>query len=381
MDPTNSFNLSKEEPIVLLPIDMRFNDGHRLSITVYSVLMVISAIGNITVLTVLIRRRMRGSSRIEIMLTHLAIADLLVTFLMMPLEIGWAATVSWRAGDTMCRVMAFFRTFGLYLSSFVLCCISIDRYYAVLKPLSISENRGKIMIAIAWFCSCLCSAPQSLIFHVERHPNITWYEQCVTYNFFQNSKHEIIYSVFGMLMMYAIPLLVVIFSYTSIYFEIFRRTRISNSERFRRSNAEVLGRAKRRTLRMSFTIVLVFVVCWTPFYVMSMWYWLDRETAMKVDQRVQKCLFLFACTNSCMNPIVYGAYNIRKKIDRNNMSSHYGQNSKKLIRSRDSSRTICISMNFSSCGDTVEIPTYRTNGHFHPPPYQTTVAATTTIKE
>lgn len=28
------------------------------------------------------------------MLTHLAIADLLVTFLMMPLEIGWAWTVS-----------------------------------------------------------------------------------------------------------------------------------------------------------------------------------------------------------------------------------------------------------------------------------------------
>ncbi|KAF4527496.1 hypothetical protein B566_EDAN015433 [Ephemera danica] len=34
---------------------------------------------------------------------------------------------------------------------------------------------------------------------------------------------------------------------------------------------------------------------------------------MKVDQRVQKALFLFACTNSCMNPIVYGAFNIRVK--------------------------------------------------------------------
>lgn len=46
---------------------------------------------------------------------------------MMPLEIGWAATVSWRAGNLMCRVMAFFRTFGLYLSSFILVCISVDR--------------------------------------------------------------------------------------------------------------------------------------------------------------------------------------------------------------------------------------------------------------
>lgn len=51
-------------------------------------------------------------------------------------------------------------------------------------------------------------------------------------------------------------------------------------------------------------------------------YWLDKETAIKVDQRVQKCLFLFACTNSCMNPIVYGVYNIRKKIERNNMVNY-----------------------------------------------------------
>lgn len=47
---------------------------------------------------------------------------------MMPLEIAWAATVQWLAGDVMCRVMMFTRTFGLYLSSYVLICIAIDRY-------------------------------------------------------------------------------------------------------------------------------------------------------------------------------------------------------------------------------------------------------------
>lgn len=46
----------------------------------------------------------------------------------MPLEIGWAFTVEWTAGDAMCRIMMFFRTFGLYLSSFILVCISLDRF-------------------------------------------------------------------------------------------------------------------------------------------------------------------------------------------------------------------------------------------------------------
>lgn len=89
--------------------------------------MALSSIGNITVLVLLLKRRYKRPSRIDTMLTHLAIADLLVTFIMMPLEIGWAWTVSWRAGDGMCRLMSFLRTFGLYLSSFVLVCISVDR--------------------------------------------------------------------------------------------------------------------------------------------------------------------------------------------------------------------------------------------------------------
>lgn len=60
----------------------------------FSILMVLSSIGNITVLVLLLKRRFKRPSRVDTMLTHLAIADLLVTFLMMPLEIGWAWTVS-----------------------------------------------------------------------------------------------------------------------------------------------------------------------------------------------------------------------------------------------------------------------------------------------
>ncbi|CAL8137216.1 unnamed protein product [Orchesella dallaii] len=70
-----------------LPIDMRFNDGHKLAITLYTILMVLSAIGNITVLYAIIRLSRKGKlSRINILLLNLTIADLLVTFVMMPLE-------------------------------------------------------------------------------------------------------------------------------------------------------------------------------------------------------------------------------------------------------------------------------------------------------
>ncbi|KAF7270171.1 adipokinetic hormone/corazonin-related peptide receptor variant I-like [Rhynchophorus ferrugineus] len=299
-----------------LPINMIFNDGHRLSITVYSVLMVFSAIANITVLVLLMRRRKMNPSRINSMLIHLAIADLLVTFLMMPLEIAWACTVQWLAGDFMCRIMSFFRTFGLYLSSFVMCCISIDRYYAVLKPLYLVDldRRERLMVVGAWIGAMICSAPQMFLFHVEHHPNITWYKQCVTYHSFPSYAHELAYSVSGMILMYAFPLAVIIFCYASILLEIFRRTRDPNrADSVTRSSLAFLGKAKVRTLKMTIIIVFVFFVCWTPYHVMCVWYWYDRDSAQQVDQRVQRGLFLFACTNSCMNPLVYGLFNIRAR--------------------------------------------------------------------
>ncbi|KAF5270240.1 hypothetical protein FQA39_LY08454 [Lamprigera yunnana] len=320
------------EPI--LSNDMKFNDGHLLSIIVYSILMVFSAVGNITVLVLIIRRRRKIPSRINIMLIHLAIADLLVTFLMMPLEIGWAATVSWKAGDVVCRIMAFFRMFGLYLSSFVLVCITMDRYFAVIRPLKLTgvDKRGKIMLSAAWFGSTVCSSPQMIIFHVEVHPNVTWYEQCITYNVFPSYAHELTYIIFGMLVMYAFPLTVFVYCYGAILMEIFRRSKDTiGGECIRRSSIGFLGKAKIRTLKMTIIIVVVFFICWTPYYVMSIWYWCDRETASEVDPRIQKGLFLFACTNSCMNPIVYGMFNIRPHRDRE-QSVYYNSRHRSSIR-------------------------------------------------
>jgi gonadotropin-releasing hormone receptor len=68
---------------------------------------------------------------------------------------------------------------------------------------------------------------QVVIFHVERHPNVTWYEQCVAFNMFPTKLHELTYRVLGMVMMYGLPLVVIITSYACILAEIFRRYQLS----------------------------------------------------------------------------------------------------------------------------------------------------------
>ena len=155
-----------------LPADMQFNSAHVISIVGYSSLFLVSSVANCTILLILIRRYKKTKSRVNLLLIHLAIADLLVTFLMMPLEIGWAATVMWLAGDFMCRFFSFFRIFGLFLSSNILICISLDRFYAIVCPLSAGKaaRNMKILLWAAWIISILSAAPQ-----VSKQLNIKYY--------------------------------------------------------------------------------------------------------------------------------------------------------------------------------------------------------------
>lgn len=138
-----------------------------------------------------------------------------------------------------------------------------------------------------------------LVFHEEAHPKFRWYKQCLTIGSFPTFTHELTYSIFVMITMYWFPLIVIVYTYTSILAEMYRRSRDATSgkayplyfrttkltkmtkltkltestlpDKIRRSSLGFLGRARVRTLKMTIIIVLVFLICWTPYYVMSFW--------------------------------------------------------------------------------------------------------------
>jgi hypothetical protein len=146
---------------VQIPPEMIFTDDNMVSVIAYTCLFIVAACGNLTVFITLFRNR-QIKSRVNLFIMHLCIADLIVTFIMMPLEIAWHITVAWVAGDAACRIMMFFRAFGFYLSSFILVTISLDRYFAILHPLSMNDadKRGKIMLGLSWVFSVVSSIPQ-----------------------------------------------------------------------------------------------------------------------------------------------------------------------------------------------------------------------------
>ncbi|ESP00340.1 hypothetical protein LOTGIDRAFT_140886 [Lottia gigantea] len=254
-----------------LPRELTFNDDSLVSVITCSCLFIIAACGNLTVFITLFRNR-NIKSRVNLFIMHLSIADLIVTFVMLPLEAAWHLTVAWKGGDMACRAMMFFRAFGFYLSSFILVTISLDRYFAIMHPLSLNDadRRGRIMLSLAWICSIVASIPQSVIFHVERHPVYEWFTQCVTFNFFPSPSHELAYNLFNVIAVYGLPLVIITGTYSLILCEISKKSRQSQMQlesssirqkgELRRSAMGIIERARIRTLKMTLVIGKIHIV-------------------------------------------------------------------------------------------------------------------------
>ncbi|KAK8782488.1 hypothetical protein V5799_016173 [Amblyomma americanum] len=153
------------------------------------------------------------------------------------------------------------------------------------------------------------------------HPMMPGFRQCVTFAFFAVPWQEKAYNLFCLLALYGVPLVAIVVCYCRILWEIHKQSKESHADqlvlpeqqqagrlRLRRSDVRHITRARNRTLRLTIIIVLAFFLCWTPYVVMVLWYQIDPESASNVDGYLQSSLFMFAVSNSCVNPLVYGSF-------------------------------------------------------------------------
>lgn len=94
-------------------------------------------------------------------IASLALADLVMTFVVMPLDAIWNITVQWYAGDIMCKLLCFLKLFAMHSLAFILVVVSLDRYRAILHPLDSldAKLRNRRMLLLAWTLSLLLASP------------------------------------------------------------------------------------------------------------------------------------------------------------------------------------------------------------------------------
>jgi hypothetical protein len=80
------------------------------------------------------------------------------------------------------------------------------------------------MLITAWGLAVLLSLPQTFIFHLDRHPDYPWYEQCVTFGTFNSRLYEFLYFFMGMIFLYILPFVVIIVTYGGIIIHLHKKS-------------------------------------------------------------------------------------------------------------------------------------------------------------
>ena len=129
---------------------------------VLTIMAIISFIGNVSTIISIARNKRKSRSTVYTLIHQLSIADLFVTFACLTTEAIWTYTVAWIAGNLLCKMMKFLQMFSLYLSTFVLVLIGVDRLIAVRYPMRRQDTHRKCNYSIffIWILSGILSIPQ-----------------------------------------------------------------------------------------------------------------------------------------------------------------------------------------------------------------------------
>lgn len=138
-----------------------FTTAAKVRVVVTWILCGISTFCNLAVLWA-VHSDGKRKSHVRMLIINLTVADMLVTFIVMPVDAVWNVTVQWLAGDFACRLLMFLKLQAMYSCAFVTVVISLDRQSAILNPLAINKarQRNRVMLSVAWVMSFVLSVPQ-----------------------------------------------------------------------------------------------------------------------------------------------------------------------------------------------------------------------------
>ncbi|XP_066146879.1 cholecystokinin receptor-like isoform X1 [Euwallacea fornicatus] len=343
------------------------DDSSKIQISLYGIIFLLAIIGNtLIILTLAQNRRMRTVT--NLFLLNLAVSDLLLGVLCMPVTLIGTLLRDFVFGGTMCKLIQFFQACLVSVSAWTLVAISVERYYAICHPLRSlawqTISHAYKTIAAIWLCSFACMLPTLVLSQLQ--PTKFGKHKCR--ETWPSPDYEKAFNLFLDLVLMVSPLLVLAAMYSLIIRTLWKgikteralrcssnanstvdiyvnlqtnsttswrfknRTNIrqqtnwttlrnwsdesnspvgSNSSKrlttgLRRTNAERSLHNKKRVIRMLCVVVMEFFICWSPLYIINTIVLFVGDKVYEVIGYKGVSFFqLLAYSSSCCNPITY----------------------------------------------------------------------------
>ncbi|XP_019867076.2 cardioacceleratory peptide receptor [Aethina tumida] len=295
-------------------------------LTILWALFAMIVLGNSAVLIALIVSKSR-KSRMNFFIRHLALADLSVGLINVSTDIAWRITVAWHAGNILCKFIRFLQTVVIYSSTYVLVALSIDRYDAITHPMNFSGSwkRARVLVILAWALSIFFALPTAYLFEEK---SIDGLSQCwIDLKDWQWK----VYMTLVSLALFVVPALIISACYAVIVWTIWSKSKIlipvghvpirqnddlidriprhqfysDDHDSRRASSRGIIPRAKIKTVKMTFVIVFVFVLCWSPYIVFDLLQVYGYIPKTQTNIAIATLIQSLAPLNSAANPVIY----------------------------------------------------------------------------
>ncbi|CAN7997771.1 unnamed protein product [Ixodes pacificus] len=263
------------------------------------VFMVLAVLGNaMVVLTVVRHRGMR--TRTNMFIVNLAVADILVAVLDMPVSLATLLRGDWTLGYGFCQFNGFTMALLLMCSIHTLMYMSVHKYVSITRPFSraMTKRRVGFLIAAAWLWPFFCALTPFL--GLTKIVYKIGASQCGPA--YPHSMKMYAHSALITVTNYFVPLIVMGFC----YFNIFRAIG-EHMTRVKATSNISLHNSVTQQKRINVTLVLVllcFLFCWTP-YMIYTFVVNSRTSKTKVPYILNPVAYWFGYLNSACNPIIY----------------------------------------------------------------------------
>ena len=265
-------------------------------------IMILAVVGNFLVVAVVYRRRELRRTETHIFIVNLSLTDIFVALLCTPFSIITAVTQKWIFSNSLCQLNGFLNVFFLLTSILTLTAISIHKYIGVVQPTKKKIfTRKRTICVVVWVWLQAFVTALTPILGWNSYEYIPGRTQCSVKVPRNNKLSELTNCLFIIVCGFVIPLGIMSFSYLKIFQTVKIHTKRVRSHSFGSEEQSAFLNERRITITL-FIILAVFLACWTPFSVLTLYATLAGN---ELPKYFSVAAYWLGFLNSAMNPVIY----------------------------------------------------------------------------